>query len=98
MKWGDIPVAAKMATASVVAIMAIISYLTTFQTDAEAMEYQQRHGKELQQVRIQQIQARIDDYEYRLLSGNLTPEQREWIKRKIASLEETKSCIRKGEC
>lgn len=69
-----------------------------FQTDAEAQAYQQKHQSELINFRVQQVEQRIADYRYRLLSTKLTPEQREWIYAELRRLEEQKKCIREGKC
>lgn len=96
--WKDIPLALKMTAASVIAIVAIMGYLSTYQTDAEASEYQQKHQSELVAIRIDQLEERISQYRFQLLSGNLTPDQRRWIEDQIKKLEEQIKCIRKGEC
>lgn len=96
--WEAIPTAIKMTSSAVIAIFAIVSYLTLFQTDAEAMETEQRIYKKLDQTRIEVNQQKIKDYEFKLLDPNLTPEQKDWIDRQIVSLKERNNCIRKKEC
>lgn len=98
MKWADIPVVVKAGVACIVATMAFVGYMSTYQTDAEAGQYREQHGQELQRVRIQQVEDRIAEYEYRLLSQNLNPQEREWLQRQIKKLEAQKECIRNGKC
>lgn len=98
MKWSDIPVAAKMAVAAVGACMSVVVYLTTFQTDAEAQQYQQQHQSELVRFRVQQIENQISQYRYQLLSSQLNPAQREWILQEISKLQKLIDCIRAGRC
>lgn len=91
MKWADIPVAAKMATASVVVIMSVLGYLTTFQTDAEAAEMERRVSKQLDQIRIDDLEAQISLYEFQKLSDDLSPAKVEWLDRQIEKLEKNKA-------
>jgi len=98
IKWGDIPAAAKMSAAAVVGVMGILGYLTTYQTDAEAMQYQKQHGQQLVLVRIQNIENQISQYRYQLLSTKLSAEQRQWINDEIDKLNEVIKCIRNGTC
>lgn len=98
MKWDDIPVSAKMTAAVVAGVLSVMGYLSTYQTDAEAQQYQQQHNSQLINVRVQQIEQLISQYRYQLLSANLTPAQREWLLQEIARLEGEKKCIRAGTC
>ena len=98
MKYSDIPAAAKMTTASIMVIMGIISWSTTFQTDAEAAEMEQRVSKTLNDVRTDNIDAQISAYEFQLLDNTLSAEKREWLERQIKKLEAKKQCIQRGEC
>ena len=98
MKWNDIPDAMKMTAAAVVVITGFIGYLTTFQTDVEAQQYQQSHQQELSRFRIQQIEQRISELRYQLLSSNLNPNQQRWINDEIRRLEAQIQCIRNGKC
>lgn len=98
MKWSDIPASAKLAALIVTYIMLMLGYLATYQTDAEAQAYQQQHQSELINFRVQQVEQRIQDYRYQLLSSRLSPEQREWIYAELKRLEEQKKCIREGAC
>jgi hypothetical protein len=98
VKWGEIPASLRMTSVSVVAIMAVVAYLTTFQTDAEAADKWQQHGQQLTNVRVQSIDQQISGYRYQLLTQGLSAAQRKWLNDEIAKLEKLKSCIRKGEC
>lgn len=96
--WDDIPVALKMAVATVAVVMSAVAYLSTYQTDLEAQEYQQYNNQQISLFRVQQIEAMIAQYRYDLLSSKLSPEQREWILAEIRRLEEQIACIREGTC
>jgi len=98
VKWSDIPASAKLAALIVTYIMVMLGYLATYQTDAEAQAYQQKHQSELINFRVQQVEQRIQDYRYQLLSSKLSAEQREWIQAELKRLEEQKKCIRAGTC
>lgn len=87
-----------MTSAAVVGIFAIVSYLTMFQTDAEAMETEKRIYQKLDKTRIEVNEQKIKDYEFKLLEPDLTKEQREWIDRQIKSLNKKIDCIRDGKC
>lgn len=96
--WEAIPSVIKMASSVVIGIFAIVSYLTLFQTDAEAMETEKRIYKKLDKTRIEVNEQKIKDYEFKLLEPDLTDQQKEWIDRQIESLKEKNACIRKEEC
>ena len=96
--WNAIPGVIKMTSSVVIGIFAIVSYLTLFQTDAEAMEQENRIYKKLDQTRIEVNEQKIKDYEFKLLDPNLTEQQKDWIDRQIESLKEKNACIRKKEC
>lgn len=96
--WGDIPVSAKMAGGIVAAVFAVLAYLSSYQTDAEAQAYQQQHESQLINVRVQQIEQLISQYRYQLLSSNLSPAQREWLLQEIARLEAQKRCVIERKC
>ena len=96
--WSLIPDSIKMTSAAVVGIFAIVSYLTLFQTDAEAMETEKRIYQKLDKTRIEVNEQKIKDYEFKLLEPDLTKEQREWIDRQIKSLNKKIDCIRDGKC
>ena len=96
--WKDIPNAVKIGTAGVMACMAFVGYLSTYQTDVEAQDYQQYNNAQIAQLRIQQADEQIAGYRYQLLSSDLTPVQREWILAEIHRLETQIACIRAGEC
>ena len=98
IKWADIPTAAKMSATAVVAVMGILGYLTTYQSDAEAQNYQQAHNQQLALIRVQEIETQTAQYRYQLLSNQLTPEQRNWIVTEIRRLEALIACIRAGTC
>jgi len=98
MKWADIPLAAKMAVTSVAVIVGIMGYLTTYQTDAEAQQYQKQHGEQLSLSRVQQLEVIIEQYRYQLLSADLSAAQREWIVDEINRLNKQIACIRAGTC
>lgn len=97
MKWSDIPTAAKMATSSVVVIMAAVGYLTTFQTDAEAAEMEQRVTKKLDQIRIDDLEAQIALYEFQKLSDDLSPPKIEWLDKQIEKLEKKKAKLEEAK-
>jgi len=98
IKWADIPAAAKMTVATVMAVMGILGYLTTYQTDVEAQAYQQAHNQQLALIRVQEIETQTAQYRYQLLSNQLTLEQRNWIITEIRRLEALIACIRAGTC
>jgi hypothetical protein len=96
--WSLIPDSLKMTAAAVVGIFAIVSYLTMFQTDAEAMETEKRIYQKLDKTRIEVNEQKIKDYEFKLLEPDLTEQQKEWIDRQIKSLNKKIDCIRDGKC
>ena len=96
--WDTIPSAIKMTSAAVIGIFAIVSYLTLFQTDAEAAEVEKRIYKKLDLTRIEVNDQKIKDYEFKLLDPDLTKQEKEWIDRQIINLKEKNDCIRKEEC
>ena len=96
MRWSDIPTSAKMTAAVVTGVIAVMGYLSTYQTDAEAQAYQQQHQTEIARFRVQQLEQQIAQYRYQLLSADLTPQQREWITAEIERLEALKRCINSG--
>ena len=98
IKWSDIPNAVKIVIPTVAVIMSVVSYMTTFQTDAEAAEMEKRITKEVQSSRVDDIEAQIDLYEFQLLDEKLSESKKEWIKRKIADLKAKRECIREGTC
>ena len=98
MKWDDIPVAAKMTAGAVAAVLSSLAYLSSYQTDAEAQAWQQQHESQLINVRVQQIEQLISQYRYQLLSGTLSPAQREWLLQEIARLEAQKKCVIERKC
>ena len=98
MKWSDIPDAAKISVGVVVGVVAVMGYLTTYQTDLEADDYRNQHQSELVNIRVQQIEQNISGYRYQLLSTQLTPAQREWILLEIRRLEDLLNCIRERNC
>jgi len=87
-----------MSATAVVAVMGILGYLTTYQSDAEAQNYQQAHNQQLALIRVQEIETQTAQYRYQLLSNQLTPEQRDWIITEIRRLEALIACIRAGTC
>ena len=87
-----------MSATAVVAVMGILGYLTTYQSDAEAQNYQQAHNQQLALIRVQEIETQTAQYRYQLLSNQLTPEQRNWIVTEIRRLEALIACIRAGTC
>jgi uncharacterized small protein (DUF1192 family) len=98
MKWDDIPVAVKMTSGAVAAVLMFFAYMTTYQTDVEAQAYQNENAQQLVLFRVQQIEAMIAQYRYQLLSAELTDEQREWIKDEIERLTNEINCIHARQC
>ena len=96
--WAMLPDSMKMAGSAVIGVLAIVSYLTLFQTDAEAMETEKRIYKKLDQTRIEVNEQKIKDYEFKLLEPDLTEQQKEWIDRQIKSLNKKIDCIRDEKC
>ena len=96
--WKSIPDTIKMTAGAVVGIVAIMGYLTMYQTDAEAMEAEHRIYQKLDDTRIEVNEQKIKDYEFNLLAPDLTPPQKDWIDRQIKSLKEKNDCIRRKEC
>lgn len=96
--WSAMPDFLKTVAGAVIGVFAIVSYLTLFQTDAEAMEAENRIYKKMDDTRIEVNDQKIKDYEFQLLAPNLTPKQKDWIDRQIKSLKEKNDCIRKKEC
>lgn len=96
--WGAIPTVIKMTSSVVIGVFAIVSYLTLFQTDAEAMEAEKRIYEKLDLTRIEVNEQKIKDYEFKLLEPDLTEKQEDWIDRQVESLKEKNTCIRKKEC
>lgn len=97
MKWADIPMAAKMTTAAVVTIMSVVGYLSTFQTEAEAAEMEQRISKELKNIRIDEIENQIDLYEFQKLNEDLSQAKVEWLDKQIDKLEKKKDRLEQVE-
>ena len=97
-KWDDIPAALKMTGGALVGVMAMMAYLTTYQSDAEAQQYQQQSQQQIALFRVQDLENQIAQYRYQLLSSELTPQQREWIQTEIQRLERDIACIRNGTC
>jgi hypothetical protein len=62
------------------------------------VQYQTDNAEQTALFRIQLIENQISQYRYQLLSGELSPEQREWIIAEIRKLESEISCIRAGQC
>lgn len=96
--WTRIPDLVKFSSVVIGACLGMMGYLTTYQSDAEAQTYQVQHGQQLANVRVDQIEQTIAAYRYKLLTENLTPQQREWIQKEIQRLEDKKKCIRDGTC
>ena len=98
LRWDDIPVAVKMTSGAVIAVLTFLAYMTTYQTDVEAQQYQQQDAQQTALFRIQLIENQIAQYRYQLLSGGLTVDQRDWILAEIDRLENEIECIRGGRC
>ena len=94
----DIPAAWKFGTGGLAAVLTMMAYLSTYQTDLEAQQYQQYANSQVAQLRVQQAEQQIAGYRYQLLSAILTPQQREWILKEIERLEVQIACIRAGTC
>jgi hypothetical protein len=88
-----------MTVASVMVIMSALGFLfATFQTDAEAAQYQKQNTQEIARFRIQNLDAKITDYKYKIRFANPPEEEVIWMKEQIKELEKLKVCVRKGEC
>jgi len=98
LKWDDIPAAIKLTSGAVAGVLMFLAYMTTYQTDVEAQTYQQQDAQQTALFRIQLIENQIAQYRYQLLSGGLTPDQRQWILAEITRLEGEIGCIRSGQC
>ena len=88
----------KIGSSGLAVTLGLMAYLTTYQTDIEAQAYQSENAQQMVLFRVQQIEAMLAQYRYQLLSGDLTPEQREWINAEIARLNAEIVCIRAGSC
>jgi len=98
IKWSDIPTAAKLSSVVVVGVFSMMGYLTTYQSDAEAQQYQEQHQSELKSIRVQQIEETISNYRLQLLGKGLTEAQRDWIAQEIIKLTNLVKCIRDMKC
>jgi len=99
IKFADIHAAWKFGTGGLVVVLTVMAYLsTTYYTRVEAQNYQQAHNFQLAQIRVQEIETQIRQYQYQLLSSQLTPAQRDWIINEIRRLEALIACIRAGTC
>lgn len=98
MKLSDIPAAWKFGTGGLAVVLAIMTYNSTFYTKAEAAEYIQAHNEQLAKIRVQELEALVAGYRYRLLSDKLSPEQRQWLEDEIKRLNDLIDCIRKDKC
>ena len=98
MKWADIPSALKLTAGAVTGVLTMVAYLSLYQTDAEAMELEQRVVKKMDDTRIEVNEQKIKDYEFKLLAPGLTAEQIDWIDRQIRTLEKKNECIREKKC
>jgi uncharacterized coiled-coil DUF342 family protein len=99
MKWSDIPAAAKMATASVVVIFSMLTFLfTTFQTDVEAAQYQQQNTQEISRFRIQNLETEIEELRFKIRFTKPPPEEEKWMRDQIERLEKKIECVKAGEC
>jgi len=96
--WANIPDSLKMTAGTVLGVFAVVSYLTLFQTDAEAMETEKRIYLKLDKTRIEVNEQKIKDYEFKLLEPDLTDQQIQWIDRQIKTLEKKNNCIRDSKC
>lgn len=61
-------------------------------------QYQEKTYTQFKNDRIDRHQREINRIEYQLLDPGLTPQQREYLLRRIQELRETIACIRRGEC
>ena len=98
MKFSDIPASFKMTVASVAVIMATLGFLfTTFQTDAEAMEYQQQNTQEIVRFRIQSLEKEIREYEEKIQWTNPPADQKLYLEKKVKELKAQIELIREGK-
>jgi len=98
IKLADIPVAWKMGTGGLAVVLAVMAYLTTYETRADAQAYQLGHASELVRARVSEIERVIADKNYRLLSERLSEEQRAFLEKEVARLEAEKQCIIDRKC
>ena len=112
-KWEAIPVALRWTVSAVVVIMAVVGYLSTYQSDAEAAAAHETLKKEVQKTKITLEEAykndRIDRHEREIFrweetiaekeaDGTLTEVQHQKYLRRIEKLNATIECIRNDSC
>jgi len=98
IKLADIPSAWKFGTGGLAVVLAVMAYLTTYETKAAAQQYQLQHASELVRARVSEIERVIADKNYRLLSEKLSAEQRAFLEAEVARLEAEKTCIIDRKC
>lgn len=112
-KWESIPVALRWTVSAVVVIMAVVGYLSTYQSDAEAQAAHENLKKEVETTKITLEEAyrndRIDRHEREIFrweeviaekeaDGSLTEVQHQKYLRRIDKLNATVQCIREETC
>lgn len=99
--------------AALIAVTTIVSSIVLgyshFMTDAEAAEAHEKINQVIaknqkdqlrayNQSRIDNLQSKIDEIDYKMLSEKLSDEQHEFLANKRQEYKETVACIRQGEC
>jgi peptidoglycan hydrolase CwlO-like protein len=98
VKFSDIPTSIKMTVASVAVIMTAVTFLyTTFQTDAEAAQYQEQNTQEIVRFRVQDLEKQIRELEYKLEFTSPPPKEKAWMQKNIDKLKEDIDKIEAGK-
>ena len=98
MKFSDIPASFKLQMVSVAVIMSTLTFLfTTFQTDAEAAQYQQQNTREVQRFRIQSLEKDIREYEEKIQWTKPPTDQKIYMEKKVEELKAQIKLIREGK-
>lgn len=112
-KWEAVPVAIKWTVSAVTVILAVVGYLSTYQSDAEAQQAHDDLKQEVVKTKITLEEAykndRIDRHEREIFrweeviaekdaDGTLTEVQHLKYQRRIDKLNATIKCIREETC
>jgi peptidoglycan hydrolase CwlO-like protein len=98
VKFADIPTSIKMTVASVAVIMTTLTFLfSTFQTDVEAAEYQERNTREIVRFRVQDLEKQIRELEYKMEFTAPPPKEKAWMEKNIKKLEQDIEKIEEGK-
>jgi peptidoglycan hydrolase CwlO-like protein len=97
VKFSDIPTSIKMTVASVAVIMTAVTFLyTTFQTDAEAAQYQEQNTQEIVRFRVQDLEKQIRELEYKMEFTSPPVKEKLWMQKNIEKLKGEIEKIQEG--